>query len=297
MSGRVLALRKGSSPVARGPMRALRIMRIIHPFPTLLNVGATAGLAIVAARGAPDAGVLARMLVLMFCAQSAIGIVNDCCDRELDAATKPWKPVAAGLISPPVALGVAAALIAVTGALGLSLGAGSFALGMLGLASGLAYDVRLKRTVLSAVPYMIGITTLPLWVWVTLGEWDNALWWLLPLGSLIGIALHLANTLPDIDSDSAHGVRGLAHRLGARRSMYAGWASFGGALALSALLAPVLDYDLRLYLPAVTVGAVCLVASVIMYVWRRDALSLQLGFGALGVGSALVAVGWLAAVS
>ena len=52
------------------------------------------------------------------------------------------------------------------------------------------------------------------------------LWWLLPLGSLIGIALHLANTLPDIDGDAAHGVEGLAHRLGRRRSTCIAWASF-----------------------------------------------------------------------
>ena len=66
-------------------MRLLRAARVIHPFPTLLNVAATAGLAVVAARGVADGSLLARMLLLMLCAQSAIGIVNDLCDRDLHA--------------------------------------------------------------------------------------------------------------------------------------------------------------------------------------------------------------------
>ena len=272
-------------------------MRIIHPFPTLLNVAATAGLAFVAARGAPDASVLVRMLLLMFCAQSAIGIVNDVCDRELDAATKPWKPVAAGIVRPDAAIAMAVALIAGVVAIGATLGAASLGLALLGLACGLAYDVWLKRTVFSAVPYMIAIPTLPLWVWVTLGEWRDALWWLLPIGPLLGLALHLQNTLPDLDADRAHGVEGLAHRLGAVRSIVVAWISFGIALAASIALAPVLDYELPPYLVAASVAGACLAASVGAYGVWRDERALQLGFGLLAIGSAVLATGWLAAVT
>ncbi len=196
-----------ASPPSRLPA-VVRAARVVHPFPTLLNVVATAGLACVAARGAPDAPTLARMLVVMLCAQCAIGVTNDYFDRDLDAATKPWKPVAAGLVSARAAVALALAFIAAAVALAATLGAGGFALAMAGMACGLAYDVRLKRTFLSAVPYMIAIPVLPLWVWLTLGSWQPVLWWLLPLGALIGLALHLANTLPDLASDAAHGVVG-----------------------------------------------------------------------------------------
>ena len=47
-------------PRARGARRLVRALRVIHPFPTLLNVAATAALAFVAADGAPDARTLAR---------------------------------------------------------------------------------------------------------------------------------------------------------------------------------------------------------------------------------------------
>jgi 4-hydroxybenzoate polyprenyltransferase len=37
-------------------------------------------------------------------------------------------------------------------------------------------------------------------------------------GSLLGASAHVANVLPDIDDDLAHGIAGLPQRLGARRS-------------------------------------------------------------------------------
>ncbi len=285
------------APAPHGAARWLRAARIVHPFPTLLNVTATAALSCVAARGMPDASLLGRMLLVMLLAQSAIGVANDYCDRALDAAAKPWKPIAAGFIAPRVALAAACALVTAAALVAATLGAGGFALAMLGMACGLAYDVRLKRSVFSAVPYMIAIPVLPLWVWTVLGVWRDALWWLLPLGALIGLALHLANTLPDIDADAAHGVRGLAHRLGARGSMIASWASFGAALALSAAIVPLVRYDAAIYAPAAAFGAACLALSMAAYALRRDGGALQFGFGLLGIGAAILAAGWLAAVS
>ena len=183
----------------------------------------------------------------MFCAQCAIGVTNDYFDRELDAATKPWKPVAAGIVRPSVALLLAAAFAIAATIVATTLGLGGFMLAMLGMTCGLAYDVRLKGTAASALPYMVAIPVLPLWVWVTLGEWQSVLWWLVPLGALLGLALHLANTLPDLDDDRAHGVAGLAHRLGAARSLVLAWSSFAAALVASAILSAVIDYELRVY--------------------------------------------------
>ena len=276
---------------------AVRAARIVHPFPTLLNVAATAELAFVAARGMPDISVLARMLAVMLCAQCAIGVANDYFDRDLDALSKPWKPIVAGLVPVRAAAALAIALAGAAAAFAATLGAGSFLLAMLGMSCGLAYDVRLKRTVLSAIPYMIAIPTLPIWVWLTVGAWQPVLWWLLPLGGLIGLALHLANTLPDIDADVTHGIAGLAHRLGARRSMLLAWISFASALALSAGLVPFIGYEMRFYAPALAIGLAALAASAVAFGARRDEFALRLGFSALSVASAVLAVGWLAAVT
>lgn len=277
--------------------RALRIARLIHPFPTLLNVAATAGLACIAVRGVPEAAVLTRMALVMLFAQSAIGAANDVVDRYLDAIAKPWKAVASGLVPASVALALAVALAVAALALAMTLGARSLALVVLGLACGLAYDVRLKRTPLSALPYMAAIPTLPAWVWVTLDRWQPQLWWLLPLGALIGISLHLANTLPDLDADRAAGIDGLPHRIGLVRSLALTWGAFAGALALSVALAPVLSYDWRWYAPALALGCAALGGSGVAFAHERDARALQLGWGVLSLASAALAAGWLGAVT
>lgn len=287
---------RGAAPGAR-LREALRAARIIHPFPTLLNVAATGALAVVAADGWPDGWVLARMLAAMFCTQAAIGAANDYFDRELDAATKPWKPVAAGRVAPSTALGVAAALVAVAMVVAATISGGSLLLMALGAACGLTYDARLKRSVLSGVPFMVAIPALPLWVWVSLGEWDAVLWWLLPLGALIGLALHLANTLPDLQADEAAGVRGLAHRLGVSGSAILAWASFGGAVGLAAIAGVAAGGDVWLLTGIIVVAMLALAASVGMYARWRSEFALQVGFGVLGIGAAAVAAGWLAAVT
>jgi 4-hydroxybenzoate polyprenyltransferase len=284
------------APVVSAASPCITAFRIIHPFPTLLNVAATAGLAAVAVGGMPDGARLARMLLMMLFVQSTIGIVNDLFDRDLDARTKPWKPLSSGVISPGMGVALAGACAAASVVLAATLGAGGFALGLLGLACGLSYDAGLKRTSLSAAPLMIAIPTLPLWVWVSLDRWDAVLWWIVPLGALIGLSLHLANTLPDVESDAAHGVRGFAHRIGQHAAKLLAWASFGAALALAVAIMPVVDYDLRILTPTLAAGVVTLAASVALGI-DGQSTRLQLAFGVMGVGAATAAVGWLAAAT
>lgn len=269
-------------------------MRVIHPFPTLLCVAATALLAMVAVQGLPGGSQLWRMLIVMLLAQSAIGVTNDLADRDLDAVTKPWKPIVAGTVSLRVAVALAVAAAVVALSIAATFGALSGALVALGTSCGLAYDLRLKRTALSALPFVAAIPLLPIWVWTALGAWTPVLWWLLPLGGLIGLSLHLANTLPDLQDDAAQGIRGLAHRLGTRRSALVAQLSFALALALSGSLSAFIDYDLAAYLPALLVAVACLAISARAATGTEG--QLRFGFGLLGIGAAVAAVGWLAAV-
>ena len=288
-----------ATPSGRGihAPRLLRALRIIHPFPTLLNGVAVIGLAFVASWGAPDGSLLLRMVAMMLCAQSAIGIVNDICDGELDAAAKPWKPLASGAIAVRTAQAATFVLIAATVALAATLGVAGFVLAMAGLGAGLAYDVRLKRSLLSPVPYMVAIPVLPLWVWASLDRWEAALWWLLPLGALVGLSLHLANTAPDIEDDLRHGVRGFAHVIGSGRATALAWASFVLALAVSSVLAPFLGYNWAYYAPTLAIGLGCVGVAVLAVGLHRDRAASPIAFGALALGSVALAVGWLAAVT
>jgi 4-hydroxybenzoate polyprenyltransferase len=271
-------------------------LRIVHPFPTLLNVAATAGLAFAAADGAPPAGELSRMLAAMLLAQSAIGVTNDVFDRDLDAATKPLRPIPSGLVSLRVAVALAVAFVVSALALAATLGTDSLGLLALGTSCGLVYDARLKRTAASALPFMVAIPTLPAWVYVTLGAWEPVLWWLLPLGALIGLSVHLANTAPDIGADAEHDVRGLAHRLGVAGSVVLSWSAFGLALLLALALGPVVHATPIWYASALGVGAACLSGAIVAY-RLRGAEALGFNFGVMGVASAAAAGGWLAAVT
>ena len=277
--------------------RAVRAARVIHPFPTALNVAATLALAVVADDGVPEPSVLARLGAAMLCAQAAIGAANDYCDRDLDARTKPYKPIVQGLIEPRAALLLAAACSIAAGALAATFGLASILAGAVGLTAGLAYDVRLKRSVLSALPFMVALPALPFWVWLSLDRFTAELWWLLPFAPLAGLAVHLSNTLPDLEADRSAGVRGLAHAIGLRASIVVAWGSFAAAISLAVPFSLFLDYEWRWFLPGTALASALLAGAVAAYLRRRDESSLQLGFGLIGIATACLAAGWLAAVT
>jgi 4-hydroxybenzoate polyprenyltransferase len=83
------------------------------------------------------------------------------------------------------------------------------------------YNLGLKATVFSFVPYAIAFGTLPAVATLALPEpvWPAP--WAMVAGALFGVSAHLANVLPDLDDDLETGVRGLPHRIGARATAVA----------------------------------------------------------------------------
>jgi len=79
-----------------------------------------------------------------------------------------------------------------------------------------AYNLGLKATVLSWLPYAIAFGMLPAVATLSASppRWPAP--WALTAGGLLGVAAHLANVLPDLGDDVATGIRGLPHRIGAR---------------------------------------------------------------------------------
>ena len=155
--------------------------------------------------------------------QFSIGAANDWFDVELDALTKPAKPIPAGRVTRSAAATVA--IVCGGGGLALALmGAGpggwltvACAAGMLG--AGLAYDARLKRTVFSWLPFAVAFPLLPLYAWFgAVGEPPPGAQLLLPVAFLAGPTLQLANGLVDAEGDARGGVTGLVGRLGIGRS-------------------------------------------------------------------------------
>jgi 4-hydroxybenzoate polyprenyltransferase len=168
--------------------------------------------------------------------QFAIGATNDSIDHLADAAEKAWKPIPSGAVdrraADSVALGCAAAGLLLT----FSLDLGAWLIGVAGLSCGLAYDFWLKRTALSWLPLSLALPLIPAWVYVSTGTWDPLLWWAFPLGAMLGLAVHLANQLPDATRDGAAGLPALAPLLGPRRAALAAYGLFGIALSSAAVV-------------------------------------------------------------
>jgi 4-hydroxybenzoate polyprenyltransferase len=195
------------------PRRAGLLLASSHPEPAAAVTTVSAALAASAGR---TAGGVVAVAVAVAAGQLSVGWCNDYVDRERDAASgRPDKPVARGDISPELARWAAG--VALVAVVPLSLLSGWRATLVHCAAVGLAwaYDLGLKATAWSVVPYTIAFGLLP--VFVVLGL-PGAPWWAPLAGALLGAGAHFANTLPDLADDLATGVRGLPHRIGAPAS-------------------------------------------------------------------------------
>jgi 4-hydroxybenzoate polyprenyltransferase len=184
-----------------------------HPGPALA-VTVLAGLLALAQGLSPATAVL--LVAAVLAGQLTVGWSNDLVDRTRDrVAGRTDKPLAAE--GAPVAVVRTACALAVLACVGLSLALGTAA-GLVHLgcvASAWAYNLGLKATVWSWLPYAVSFGGLA--AVVTLADGQAPPWWW-PVGAaLLGVGAHLLNVLPDLADDAATGVRGLPHRLGPRR--------------------------------------------------------------------------------
>jgi 4-hydroxybenzoate polyprenyltransferase len=151
--------------------------------------------------------------------QLTVGWCNDLVDRDRDRRSgRRDKPLATGALGAPTVRAATVVALAVTVAASLSLGlrAGALHLGL--VATGWAYNLGLKRTLLSWLPYAVCFGSLPVVVSLA-ARGDAGPAWTIVAGALLGTGAHLVNAVPDLEDDRRTGVVGLPHRLGARRSI------------------------------------------------------------------------------
>ncbi len=241
---------------------------------------------------------LALLAGLLAGNQYAAGALNDAVDAELDAAGGRAKPIERGAI--PRRTVVVLALLAGLGSLlcGLLLGPATFALAAAGLACAVAYDLWLKGTAASVLPFALALPLIPLFGYGAAGRFPAVLWWAWPIGALAAVAVNLADALPDVESDQAAGVNGLAARLGVRRAAALTAAGYTLAVVLalaSGLIAGGRPADRLLALGSATLASVLGGAALLAGAHggpdgRRVAYRLLLG------GLVAVALGWVVAI-
>jgi 4-hydroxybenzoate polyprenyltransferase len=195
---------------------AAALVQTSHPGPA---VAVTLAAVLLAVTWGASAGTALLVGVAAMAGQLTVGWSNDLVDvRRDEASGRRDKPLATGTITPPSVRLATAAGLAVAVAASLSLGVRAGGLHLALVATGWAYNLGLKRTVLSWLPYAVCFGGLPVVVsWAARDEAGPA--WIVVAGALLGTGAHLVNAVPDLEDDRRTGVVGLPHRLGARRSV------------------------------------------------------------------------------
>ncbi len=274
-----------------GRSRALAALaRLVHPFPSALDAAVTLALALLAGASVGRAVLLgASMLAIQF----SIGTFNDVLDARADGLAARSKPIVDGRVAPRLALGVGVlcglAGLVLAGLAGVTTGLVACA----GFGVGLAYDLRLKASPWSWLPYAAGIPLLPVFAWVgATGHLPGPILVLAGLGVLGGTSLAIANSLADAERDAASRTRtvatALGHdraiRLGALLSLVVGVVAAASAIALAG------------WIPATwltVAGSATMVAGIGLGFGGR----LQRAWEVQAIGLAILAAGWVASLA
>ncbi|MFF0298894.1 UbiA family prenyltransferase [Kitasatospora sp. NPDC004614] len=217
--------------VSRGLVGGL--VRACHPVPAAAVTGLAGAMAVGAGRG-----LVGTLLTggAVAAGQLSIGWSNDLIDRQRDgAAGRTDKPLAASELPVHQVVTATGWAVACCVLLSAACGVAAATVHLLAVAAGWAYNLRLKATWWSWLPYAVAFALLPAFVTLALPgrPWPAAP--VLGAGALLGIAAHFTNVLPDLAADHAAGIRGLPQRAGARTSALT---AVLAATAAALLLAP-----------------------------------------------------------
>ena len=194
------------------------LWKLVHPLPSLLTVAVSLLFLALIAGGAPPPLETVLLAISLSLQQFAISAHNDWADRDLDGIAKPHRPIPAGRLSPRAVVVIAAALTAGALLFAVPLGVDEVTLVGVFLACGLIYNARLKRTMFSWLPFSLAFPLIPLFGAAAVDVWP--VWW--PAAAVAAqpliVAIHLADSIPDLEGDARAGAGGLASRLGAERA-------------------------------------------------------------------------------
>jgi 4-hydroxybenzoate polyprenyltransferase len=163
---------------------------------------------------------------------------------------------------------------------------------------GIAYNVWLKRTAWSWLPYALALPLLPIWVFVALGRADTWLLLLYPLGALATIGVHFAQALPDVAIDRQAGLRTVTSQLGSRATFALAW--------LAVLATPLLAWGAATWLaPSGGTAAIVVGGGIAMAAFALNvallALERRIGIAAcfplVALATLAIGVAWVLAVA
>lgn len=260
------------------------LLRATHLGPSVAVTAMVVGLA--AASGVRG-GTLLLVGGAVLSGQFSIGWGNDWIDRDDDlAAGRIDKPIVAGQVSAGVVGRAAAAALAGCAVLSVALGVRVAAVHLLAVGLGWAYDLGVKRSVLSPLPYTGAFGLLPMVAAAVAG--GRAPGWMVAGAALLAAGAHFANTLPDTEHDARTGVRGLPQRIGPRASAVTAALLLGAGAGVVAL-GRGLDELGGVGLAALTVCGVLVLGVLVVGLARATRATFTLSMGAAGAVVVLLA--------
>ena len=209
-----------------------------HPGPSVVVSAVAAVLGIAVGLDSLHVAILGIAFLL---GQLSVGLSNDWIDAERDRAVgRTDKPVADGRVD--VGTVRTASFITAVAAIVLSVPLGWLATlaHTVFILSAWTYNLGLKNTPLSVLPYIVSFGLLPMIATLARPVPAAAAAWALVLGALLGVAAHFANVLPDLDDDARTGIAGLPHRIGRTASGIVIWVSLAAG-AVAAFFGPVAE--------------------------------------------------------
>ncbi|GII32121.1 membrane protein [Planotetraspora mira] len=191
------------------------LAKACHPGPTVAVTALVTALAVAAGRDVTDSVLVAAAILT---GQLSVGWCNDAVDAGRDiAAGRAEKPIVGGQVGVRTVYVSAFSALVVCVPLSFACGLLAGAVHLIAVAGAWAYNLRLKSTLFSWTPYVVGFGSLPVFVVTGLPGRPWPAWWVVVAAAALGLGAHLANVLPDIGQDVAVGVRGWPQRLGASR--------------------------------------------------------------------------------
>jgi len=173
-----------------------------------------------------------RVALAIFAGQLVVGWSNDFIDAPLDiAAQRTKKPIVSKELKPEqlkksiVFALIAALLFSLFSPLGIT----GTLVHFLGILSATFYNLKLKPTILSPLPYIVSFGALPWAIYLPAGN-QPPLWLFIDF-MIIAVAFYFFNVLKDFQWDINQGILGLPQRLGKNASLF-----ISISLVISALL-------------------------------------------------------------
>ena len=269
-----------------------------HPVPVMFHILAVTVFTLLAAWPHFIWSIIVLVIAAHTAMQISIAMLNDYCDRRLDAASKPGKPIPRGLIHAREALIGGFVMIAIMLILLIQLPLLALLVSLCYLVLGQAYNLGLKSTPFSGIVFALAMPLIPLYAFAGIGRVPYVLFWLIPTGFLLGIALNLANSLPDIEQDAANGAKTLAVVLGVKRSFAVCQSMIVLAAALIGILQITGLVPARSWIIVLTLILTCLAVEtmVLFFGPERPVETRKTYFYLVALTCILLAGGWIIGV-